>query len=317
MATHGQPTEAGPVFGGVETGGTWTMCALGRHPEDIVARDRFPTTDPPETLRRITAFFRTHELPAAIGIGSFGPVDPDPSSTHWGDVTSTPKPGWQHIAVAPVIAEALGVPVSFDTDVAAAAIGEQRWGAGRRADGLCYLTVGTGIGAGLLIRGEPWHGLIHPEAGHMRIPHDRDADPFAGTCPRHGDCWEGLASGPALAARWGVPAEQLPAEHAGWQLEARYLALGIVNIVCVASPDRVILGGGVFEHPGLLPAVRHLVRDLLGGYLETPLLLDAIDSYLVAPELGDDAGVLGAIAMAEMGIGRRRRDPSAPALLEN
>jgi fructokinase len=273
-----------------------------------VAHERFPTTDPVLTLDRIVGFFSAHERPAAIGVGSFGPVDLDPGSPHWGQVTTTPKPGWQHTPVATAIAERLGVPVSFDTDVAAAAIGEQRWGAGRGAASLCYLTVGTGIGAGLVLNGAPWHRLVHPEVGHLRIPQDRNADPFGGICPIHGDCWEGLASGAALAARWEVPADQLPADHPGWELEARYLAFGILSIVCTISPHLVIAGGGVFDHPALTAMVRTQVRELLGGYLETPLLLDGIDRYLVAPELGDDAGALGARRSARS---RWRSSPSA------
>lgn len=291
------------IFGGVETGGTWTVCALGSGPDDVLAKERFPTSDPAETLSRIVAFFAARQLLAALGVGSFGPIDVDRSSPHWGEVTTTPKTAWRHTQVAKTIQERLGVPVSFDTDVAAAALGEHRWGAGRGSGSLCYLTVGTGIGAGLLLDGTPWHGLIHPEVGHMRIPHDLAADPFAGSCPSHGDCLEGLASGPALAARWGMPAQQLPVEHPGWELEARYIALGILNIVCVVSPDRVIAGGGVLEHPTLLESVRECLRALAGGYFETPLLGEGIDRYLVAPELGDDAGVLGAIAMAELSAG--------------
>ena len=294
------------AFGGVETGGTWTVCALGTQPADIVARERFPTTDPTRTLSRIIDFFKRHERPAAIGVGSFGPVDLHPDSPHWGDVTSTPKRGWQHTPVASVIARELHVPVRFDTDVAAAAIGEYRWGAGRGAASLAYLTVGTGVGAGLLVGGKPWHGLVHPEVGHMRIPHDRDVDPFPGICPVHGDCFEGLASGPALASRWGSPAEELPSDHPGWDLEARYIALGILNLVCTVSPHRVIVGGGVFERPGLLKTVRRDLQRLIAGYLETPLLREDIDRYLVVPALGDDAGVLGAIAMAEIGAERSR-----------
>ncbi|HZU61482.1 MAG TPA: ROK family protein, partial [Solirubrobacteraceae bacterium] len=189
------------IFGGVETGGTWCVCALGAGPDDVVALERFPTTSPEETLQRILAFFRSRARPAALGIGSFGPVDLDPASPTWGTVTSTPKPGWQGVALAPVVAERLGVPVAFDTDVTAAALAEQRWGAGRGLDSLCYLTVGTGVGAGLIVNGQPLRGLIHPEVGHMRIPHDLARDPFSGSCPWHGDCWEGLASGPALAGR--------------------------------------------------------------------------------------------------------------------
>ncbi len=289
------------LYGGVETGGTWCVCALGTGPGELVAHDRFPTGSPQETIDRIVAFFSSdaHPAPAAVGLGSFGPVDVDPRSAAWGSVTTTPKPGWAHTPVAPVLRERLGVPVAFDTDVNAAALGEQRWGAGRDAPSLCYLTVGTGVGAGLLVEGRPLHGLVHPEVGHLRIPHDAGRDPFPGVCPFHGDCWEGLACGPALSARWGAAGRDLPDDHPAWALEAEYLALGILSIVMVASPHRVILGGGVMEREPLLGLVRTRLRELVGGYLDLPLLGDDIDRYLVRPELDDDAGVLGAIALAE------------------
>lgn len=289
------------IYGGVETGGTWCVCALGTGPGEIAALETFPTRAPAETLERIVAFFAGHPRPRAIGVGAFGPLDLDPASPTWGHVTTTPKPGWCHTAVAPVIRERLGVPVRIDTDVTAAALAEHRWGAGRGAASLCYVTVGTGIGAGLLINGSPLHGLIHPEPGHLRVPHDRATDPFAGSCPVHGDCWEGLASGGALAARWGADPAGLPDEHPAWALEADYLAMGILNIVYVASPHRVIAGGGVMERAGLLDAVRGRLRALTGGYLDTPLLGEDIDAYLVPPALGDHAGVLGAIALAAGG----------------
>jgi fructokinase len=212
-------------------------------------------------------------------------------------VTTTPKPGWRHVPLAPAIRDRLGVPVVFDTDVNAAALGEQRWGAGRGLRSVCYLTVGTGIGAGLMIDGRLVHGLVHPEVGHMRIPHDVRRDPFAGNCPAHGDCWEGLASGGSIAERWQCVPQELADDHPAWSLEAEYLALGILSIICVASPDRVIVGGGVMERPVLLPAIRRRLVALAAGYLETPLLGEQIDRYLVAPILGDRAGVLGAIAL--------------------
>jgi fructokinase len=289
----------GDLYGGVETGGTWCVCALGTGPNDLTAREQFRTTTPPETLERIVAFFRERARPRAIGIGSFGPVDLDRRSPTWGHVTTTPKPGWQHAAVAPVVQAALEVPGVFEHDVGAAAAGEHRWGAGRGAGSLCYLTVGTGIGAGLIIGGHPVHGLVHPEAGHMRVPHDRSSDPFTGSCPAHGDCWEGLASGRALKERWHADPETLPDDHPAWELEAEYLALGILAIVTVVSPERVIVGGGVAERAGLLERVRARLPELVSGYLETPLLGERIDGYLVPPELGDDAGVLGAISLAE------------------
>jgi fructokinase len=289
------------LYGGVETGGTWCVCAIAGGPDEIVAEEQFPTTKPPETLERIVEFFEAGPKVEAIGIGSFGPVDLDAESPTWGYVTTTPKPGWQWTSVAPVIAERLGVPVAFDNDVDAAALGEYRWGAGQGVGSLCYLTIGTGIGAGLLIDGQPWHGLVHPEVGHVRVSreHDHDRTSFSGSCPVHGDCWEGLASGPALEARWGMAPDELPDDHEAWAIEADYIALGILSIVLVFSPERVIVGGGVMEHAGLLESVRRRLRELMGGYLPTPLLGEEIDSYLVAPRLDDRAGVLGAVALAQ------------------
>jgi fructokinase len=287
------------LYGGVETGGTWCVCALGTGPDDIRAREQFPTTSPEETLERIVAFFRRQPSPEALGIGSFGPVDLDRDSPTWGYVTTTPKPGWQRTPVATVLRDRLNLPVVFDTDVNAAAVGEQRWGAGQGRASVCYLTVGTGIGAGLIINGNPLHGLVHPEVGHMRIPHDTHGDPFAGNCPVHADCWEGLASGPAMAQRWGDLPAELADDHPAWPLEAEYVAHGILSIVCVVSPHRVIAGGGVMQRPQLLPMVRHRLRNLVDGYLDTPLLGVDIDDYVVSPALGDDAGVLGAIALAQ------------------
>ena len=281
------------LYGGVETGGTWCVCALGAGPEEIEDRVQFPTTSPSETLERVVEFFADRRRPVAIGIGAFGPVVVDRASPAWGQVSTTPKPGWQHTAVATVIEERLGVAVGFDTDVGAAALGEQRWGAGRGLASVCYLTIGTGLGAGLVIEGHPWHGLIHPEVGHLRIPHDHKRDPFAGSCPFHGDCWEGLASGEAVAQRWSIRPEEIGDDHPAWALEAEYVALGILSIVSVVSPHRVIVGGGVAERPGLLEMIRDRLRELNGGYLDTPLLGGGIDTYVVSPELGDDAGGAG------------------------
>lgn len=286
------------LYGGVETGGTWCVCALGRGPDQLVAEEQFPTSDPETTLAQIVEFFRRNTGAVAIGVGAFGPVDLDSRSATWGYVTTTPKPGWRYVSVARVIGEQLAVPVTFETDVTAAAIGEHRWGAGRGVGALCYLTVGTGIGGGLLLEGRPWHGLVHPEVGHIRIPHDRTRDPFEGSCPVHGDCWEGLASGPSITARWQQAPDELPDQHPAWTLEADYLALGILSIVLIASPQRVIVGGGVLDHPRLLTSVGARLRDLSAGYLDTPLLGNDIDRYLVRPRLGDRAGVLGAIALA-------------------
>jgi fructokinase len=280
-----------PLLGGVETGGTSVVCALGTGPDDLREHERFPTSTPEETLDRIVRWFAARERPAALGVGAFGPVDLDPASSLWGWVTTTPKAPWRDTPVASVLAERLEVPVAFDTDVNAAALGEHRWGAGRDLPSLCYLTVGTGIGAGLVVEGAPVHGLVHPEVGHLRVPHDRAHDPFGGVCPSHGDCWEGLASGPAIRERWGVPGEDLPPGHAAWDLEAEYLAHGILAIVTVASPHVVVAGGGVMGRPGLREAVAGNLEALMAGYLPLP--------PVVAPALGERSGVLGALALAE------------------
>ncbi len=288
-----------PLWGGIEAGGTKFVCAIGSGPDDLI-ETRFPTTTPAETLARAIAFFRAQAvLPAAIGIGSFGPVDPDPHSPTFGFITTTPKPGWGNTDVAGPLRQALGVPVAFDTDVNAAALGEQRWGAAQGLHTFIYLTIGTGIGGGALVEGRLLHGAMHPEMGHIRLPHDRAADPYPGFCPYHGDCFEGLAAGPALERRWGQRAELLPPDHPAWALEAHYIALALTSYILTLVPQRVILGGGVMQQPQLFPLVRREVVALLNGYLPIPALLDPLAAYLVPPGLGNRAGVLGALALAE------------------
>jgi len=289
--------------GGIEAGGTKFVCAVGSGPDDIRAETRFPTTTPEETIGQAIAFFREqreqHGELAALGIAAFGPLDPDPASPTYGYITSTPKPGWANTDFAGPLARALNLPVAFDTDVNGAALGEGRWGAAQGLDTFIYLTIGTGIGGGAMVGGSLLHGLLHPEMGHVRLPHDRQQDPYPGRCPYHGDCLEGLASGPAIAARWGRPAETLPVDHPAWSLEAHYLALGLVNFIVTLSPQRMILGGGVMEQAHLFPLVRRRVLELLNGYVQSPRLLEAIDTYIVPPALGRRAGVLGALALAQ------------------
>lgn len=290
-----------PLYGGIEAGGTKFVCALGTGPDDLRAGVRFATTTPEDTLRRAVEFFQQHaaEPLEAVGIASFGPIDPNPDSPTYGYVTNTPKPGWAHTDFAGTIRRALGVPVGFDTDANVAALGEFRWGAAKGLDTFIYLTIGTGIGGGGMVNGKLIHGLLHPEMGHIRIPHDWEADPYPGCCPYHGDCLEGLAAGPALEGRWGQPGETLPPDHPAWPLEAQYLALGLVSLICTLSPQRIILGGGVAEQPHLLPLVRRDVKALLNDYLQVPEITGRIDEYIVPPRLGDRAGVLGAIALAQ------------------
>jgi len=286
------------VYGGIEAGGSKWECAVGTGPADVRATTTIRTMTPSETIGQAVAFFEREGPVDAIGIGSFGPLDGNPASPTWGYITTTPKPGWAQADVGQEIRHRLAVPVAFDTDVNAAALGEHRWGATQGLDTSCYITVGTGIGGGGLVEGKLLHGLMHPEFGHMRIPHDREADPFPGVCPFHGDCWEGLASGRAIEARWGKPADEL-AEDAAWQLEARYLALGLVSVICILSPERVVIGGGVMNRHGLLETVHREIVRLMNGYLASAVLSDGISAFVAKPALGPRAGVLGALALAE------------------
>jgi fructokinase len=223
---------------------------------------------------------------AAVGIGSFGPVN-----LKAGVITSTPKAAWRNFDLAGAVRNALGVPVHFDTDVNAAVVGEARWGAAGNVTDCLYVTVGTGIGGGAISGGRVLHGLTHAEMGHIRIPHDRSEDPFAGACPYHGDCLEGLASGPAMETRWGKPASELPGDHPAWALEAKYLALGVANFICTLSPELVVIGGGVMKQAPLYAMVHDEVVRLLNGYIEKL-------PPVVPPGLGDLSGVLGAIVLA-------------------
>lgn len=290
-------------FGGIEAGGTRWNCAVGRGDGEVERAASFPTTTPAETLGRATEFFAAVPDLEAVGVGAFGPVEVDPSSPRWGTITTTPKPGWRDTDVAGPLAAALRVPIALDTDVNAAAVGEWRHGAARGLDTFVYLTVGTGIGGGVFANGRPVHGLLHPEVGHMLVPHDRERDPFPGACPFHGDCLEGLASGTALRERWGRAGEELT-DPAAWELEAEYLALGLANVVLVVAAERIVLGGGVGGTPGLLPRVRERMRAALAGYVDSPHLTEAgIDDYLVAPGLGPRSGVIGAIELARAAAG--------------
>lgn len=290
------------LYGGIELGGTKVVCAVGSGPAEVQTELRFPTTTPGETLERAIAFFQqqpgTSPL-AAVGIGSFGPISLDHRAQDYGSITTTPKQGWAQTDLVRTIGTALGVPVGFDTDVNAAALGEWRWGAAQGLDAFLYLTIGTGIGGGGMYNGGLMHGVLHPEMGHIRLPHDWQADPFAGNCPYHADCLEGLASGPAMHARWGAPAESFAVDHPAWDLEARYLALACVSYICTLSPQRIILGGGVMNRDHLFPAIRQEVLALLNGYIQVPAILEHIDSYIVPPKLGSLVGVLGALALAE------------------
>ncbi len=294
------------LLAGIEAGGTKFVCAVGSASGELADQVRIPTTDPAETLGRAVEFFReaAAEAPlAGLGIACFGPIDLDPDSETFGHIRLSAKHLWNQADVVGPVARALGVPVELDTDVNGAALGEHRWGAARGLDDFLYLTVGTGIGGGAVVNGDLVHGLLHPEMGHLLVARRAD-DAYAGNCPFHGACLEGLAAGPALEKRWGRKAETLPTDHPAWELEAHYLAQGIVNLVCTLSPRRVILGGGVMSQPQLFPLIRAEVRRLLNGYLRTPAILVDNEDFIVPPALGPRAGVLGAIALAERAAAR-------------
>jgi fructokinase len=293
------------LFGSIETGGTTTVCAVGSGPGDLHDRLTVATTTPAETIGALVAHLerRRGEL-AAVGVASFGPLDLDRRSAGYGRIMRTPKPGWEGADLIGPLARALGVPIALDTDVNGAALAEARWGAARGLDTFAYVTVGTGVGGGGLCAGALLSGRRHPEMGHMRLPR-RDGDPLErGACPFHADCWEGWAAKPAIERRWGAGVRASDLGGGELELVAHYIAAGVVNIVRVLSPLRVILGGGIVLGDGashrerLLALVRAQAVELLGGYPPYPEFAEQIDAYVVPAELGTDAGVLGGIELA-------------------
>lgn len=293
------------LYGGIEAGGTKMVCVVGSGPDDLRSRAVFATTTPEQTIPELAGFFKhaaaEHGPITALGIASFGPLELRTGSPFFGHITETPKSGWSQIDMVGPFEAALEVPVEIDTDVNGAGLGEWKWGAGQGLSNFVYLTVGTGIGGAVLIDGRPVHGLVHPEMGHLRVPRHPD-DPFAGRCPYHGACLEGLACGPAIEDRWGRPAHQLgDVAEAATDMEAHYLASGISDLVYSIAPERVIVGGGVSKLPGIIPLVSHKLDELLGGYPGIPEHQSG--DFIVRPSLGDDAGVAGALALAKRAAG--------------
>lgn len=293
---HGQSR----FFGAVEAGGTKFVCAVADESGTIVAESRFPTADPVSTLEKVRDFFKVGHggaAPAALGVACFGPVILDRRAANYGFIGNTPKAGWSNTDIAVLLGREFSCPVGFDTDVNAAALAERRWGAASDTQNLVYVTVGTGIGGGVLIEGVPLHGLMHPEIGHI-YPRRHELDTrFVGVCPFHGDCLEGLASGPAILARSGSELRHLDPAHAQWQIEADYLGQLCAQLVLTVSPQRIILGGGVMAD-SLFPLVRRRAQHWLGGYIDRCEILNNLDSYIVPPGLGARAGVLGALCLA-------------------
>lgn len=307
-------TNHTPRTGAIEAGGTKCICAVGRHPDELLlpqSRLELPSSEgPQEVIARIVDWFaaRHAEEPLhAIGIAAFGPLDLDPQSPAYGFITATPKALWRDTDWLGPFRQAFpDMPLAIDTDVNGAALGEWRWGAARGLADFIYITMGTGIGGGAMVGGQLCHGLLHPEMGHMRIARIA-GDDFAGICPFHNDCWEGLCSGPALLARTGMPAERLPADHIAWEYLVRYTAAALANLVCVLSPQRIILGGsvrkaGALGEEAFFARLGEALKTSLNGYIALPAIVDEIDRYIVPPMLRDAAGACGAMALAQAAL---------------
>jgi fructokinase len=292
------------VFGAVEGGGTKFVAMVGTGPTDVVDQVTLPTTVPDETIGSVIEFLHRprpgFEL-AAVGVATFGPICLDRASPRYGSTTGTTKVGWSDIRIVAPMANRLAVPIGFDTDVNGAVLGESRWGAGQGLDPILYLTIGTGIGGGAYVNGATIRGLVHPEMGHLPVP-TLDGDTFPGVCSYHGRCLEGIASGPAIAARAGRPVAEIPANDPIWELTARYLAYGLSSFVVTLSPKRIILGGGVMHQTHLLPRIRRALMDILNDYVAAPELGPGIDSYVVLSPLGQKAGLYGALVLAERAL---------------
>ncbi len=285
----------GEIYGALEAGGTKMVCALGDENGRILEQTRIPTTTPEETMSAVLDFFRGRGI-RALGIGCFGPVDVNRDSATWGRILDTPKLAWRDYDVAETAAQALGVPVGFDTDVNASLLGEVTYGDSKGLTDVVYYTIGTGIGAGILAGGQLLHGMLHPEAGHMLLT-PAPGDTYPGKCPYHGHCFEGLASGPAIADRWGKSAEALKDKPEVWKMEAYYIARALTNTIMILSPQRIILGGGVMHQEQLFPMIRKRVRKNISGYLHTREMED-LDTYIVPASLHDDQGIMGAVRLA-------------------
>ena len=284
------------LYGALEAGGTKMVCAIGDENGNILERISIPTRTPAETMGPMIDFFRGKGI-RALGIGCFGPVDLKKGSRTYGYITSTPKLAWQNYPIVAEFEKALGVPVGFDTDVNAAALGEATWGCTRDVENSIYITVGTGVGVGVIIGGKPYHGMLHPEGGHILLARHPD-DPMVGSgCPFHENCLEGLAAGPSLEKRWGIKGAELTGRKEVWQLEAYYIGQALADYILILSPERIVLGGGVTHQEGLLALIRQETAKQLAGYIRTAAI-DHLDSYIVGVSLNDNQGVMGAVKLA-------------------
>ena len=285
------------TIGALEMGGTKMVCAVGDENGTLREQTTFPTETPEITLPKLIGYFREQKVDA-LGIGCFGPIDLDRKSPTYGYITTTPKTAWRNCNVVGAFQEALQIPVGFDTDVNGSALGEHTWGIGRGLDNCIYITIGTGIGVGVISKGKLLHGLLHPEGGHILL-RSRPGDRFEGCCPFHGTCFEGMASGPAIEKRWGKKGYELADREIVWNLEAEYIAQALVNYTMILSPQRIILGGGVMHQEQLLPMIRERFAALLNGYVKTKELED-LDTYIVLQSLNDRQGILGALRLGQL-----------------
>ena len=283
------------LYGAIETGGTKMVCAIGNEHGEILEQISIPTTTPEETMPLVTGWFKDKDI-QAVGIASFGPVDLNRNSKTYGYITSTPKPGWGFFDLVGTVQKELHVPVGFDTDVNGSLLGEMTYGCARGLTDAVYLTIGTGIGAGIMTNGKLLHGMLHPEAGHIPMAVHKD-DTYTGKCPYHKTCFEGMAAGPAIEERWGQPGKKLRDRKEVWELEAYYIAQALTSYIMILSPQKIILGGGVMHQEALFPLIRKNVAEMLNGYLCTKELED-LDSYIVPASLNDDQGIMGCIKLA-------------------
>ena len=283
------------LLGALEAGGTKMVCAVGDETGKIMDRISIPTETPEITMPKLIDFFKKYEL-AAIGIGTFGPADLNPKSETYGHIMATPKLAWKDYDIRGEFERALNIPVGFDTDVNAAALGEATYGCMQDVDTGIYITIGTGVGVGTMVNRQLLHGMLHPEGGHILLERN-PSDTYKGKCPFHSNCMEGLAAGPALEGRYGKKAFDLKDVPEVWELEAEYIAKALVNYILILSPQRIVLGGGVMHQEQLFPLVRKKTVELLNGYVITKEI-DNIDSYIVPPSLNDNQGVMGCIKLA-------------------
>jgi len=291
------------VFGAVELGGTKTFVVIAEDKKNIISRHLFPTLSPKDTMENIATFFKNKSVELKLniqklGVGCFGPLDLNKDSALYGSITSTPKKGWEYFNIKRQLENALNVPVKIDTDVNASALGEYNHVYNSNINNFAYITIGTGIGGGFIINRQLVHGLVHPEFGHIRIPHNKKKDPFPGICPYHQDCLEGLASGPAITERWHQPSNSIPKDHVAWKLEAEYLSHAITNLICTISPELIVLGGGVMHQYQLFGLIHTKTKMVLNQYIKSKFIQEHIEEYIIPPRLHDDSGIMGALILA-------------------